>query len=950
MANLNTTQPSFSSGIISTELFSRIDFNKIATGLKQCENFVIRPAGGAQFRTGTKYISGIGYEASDGDSNVKLIPFQIDRDNGYCLEFTTNQMRVYHHGELVVLPDDKSRVYTLNTPFTDVSDLKYVQHKNKMYIVSSKVAPQVLTCGGRAVWGIKAMNFNPTLAAPTEVVINKESAKNGDIVVNFDRWQYAVSRVDSEDNESMPTYSNIISSDIDITNQNITIKITGESCHHYNVYRVKGGEFYLIYKLPYNGTTTTLKDISYALNESKSPIEKFTAFDSEKPQAVGIWNQRLILGNTNSNPNTIWGSRVGKFEDFTSTPQQLADEGFELTLADNTTDYIRSFVTLDNLIVFTASKVWRITGTSISNMNAFIESYTGISDLIPATTKKSVLYIDNSKDTVANFIYSYELNGYTGQNLDILCRSLMDGYSLKSVTFRDNPFSEFYAVRSDGTLLALTYLREENIYAWHKHTTQGKFIDICSVKSSGNDELYCVVARPISASVTRKYLYVEQFANYIGQNEGVDSAWHLDCAQRFGGTVVQYQSKKFVNTDTTTSTIKEVGNAYTEYFSLDQGLYEITLVGSGGGSSSAAGGRGALGKFRVQLPKGTYNIKLNNGGAGAGAYIRNNNAYAGADSIFEGNGIIATAGGGTGGHARRKGGEAGKSGIFSLVTSYDYTLLDSSGESRYVKESYYDNTLNGWGAGGDNAGLSDTSAGRAGKGGYIKIVKYSSGQREIDDPDGIFYTSLSAAQSYRPVVFTDKALTNGRSGIATKSDLDVKSPLTISGKLYYYKSSEVLNINNITGLDRFNGMKVGIVQNGNFYETNINNGTLIPPEDEGTVLIGLTYEGVIETIPAEQQYSNGGTSVGTMRKIYDGVLSYYRSRGLWYGVSYDKLYEVKPYPDFDYAGNIPLETGKLLLRVADGFSIEKTFFVVQKSPFPALVQSITLGSTYNGKA
>ena len=97
------------------------------------------------------------------------------------------------------------------------------------------------------------------------------------------------------------------------------------------------------------------------------------------------------------------------------------------------------------------------------------------------------------------------------------------------------------------------------------------------------------------------------------------------------------------------------------------------------------------------------------------------------------------------------------------------------------------------------------------------------------------------------------------------------------------------------------------------------------------------------------KYSSGNSTVGVNRKVNDGVLSYYRSRGLWYGRDIDKLYEVKPYTQDTYGENIPLETGKLTLKVADGFSSESSFVVVQKNPFPALVQSITLGSTYNGK-
>ena len=76
MADFNSTQPSFSAGIISTELFSRIDFAKLASGVRQCENFEVRPAGGAAFRTGTEFIA----EVKDSTSDVNMIEFSESRE------------------------------------------------------------------------------------------------------------------------------------------------------------------------------------------------------------------------------------------------------------------------------------------------------------------------------------------------------------------------------------------------------------------------------------------------------------------------------------------------------------------------------------------------------------------------------------------------------------------------------------------------------------------------------------------------------------------------------------------------------------------------------------------------------------------------------------------------------------------------------------------------------
>ena len=98
MAKTNITQPSFSSGIISTELFSRIDFSKVTSGLKECLNWVVRPAGGVVYRVGTRHIAPTKYPLKQ----VSLIPFVFNRKDSLCLELGDKYIRFYKNGALIL--------------------------------------------------------------------------------------------------------------------------------------------------------------------------------------------------------------------------------------------------------------------------------------------------------------------------------------------------------------------------------------------------------------------------------------------------------------------------------------------------------------------------------------------------------------------------------------------------------------------------------------------------------------------------------------------------------------------------------------------------------------------------------------------------------------------------------------------------------------------------------
>ena len=172
----------------------------------------------------------------------------------------------------------------------------------------------------------------------------------------------------------------------------------------------------------------------------------------------------------------------------------------------------------------------------------------------------------------------------------------------------------------------------------------------------------------------------------------------------------------------------------------------------------------------------------------------------------------------------------------------------------------------------------------------------------------------------------------------------------LNGLEYQVEEKDEASITEMDGLERFEGQEVTVLADTNVYKNvPVEDGKITLEIEASSVLVGYPYRGIIETIPVELKYSSGNTTIGTNKKIVDGTLTYYRTRGLQYGRDINHLYEIKPYTSSTYSDYIPLETGKLLLKIADGFNIENTFVIVQDNPLPALVQSITLGSVINGK-
>ena len=160
-------------------------------------------------------------------------------------------------------------------------------------------------------------------------------------------------------------------------------------------------------------------------------------------------------------------------------------------------------------------------------------------------------------------------------------------------------------------------------------------------------------------------------------------------------------------------------------------------------------------------------------------------------------------------------------------------------------------------------------------------------------------------------------------------DYDIKTPKTI------VEGGNVVEIDDVD----FNGYTV---ENGQI---------TLPDRIEliGDVLVGLPYYAVMETIPLEFQDNNGNSTIGRKKTINEAYLRYGDSRGLTYKTmnhEYDAGIAKK-----DVADNAQfLERGQVRLDTNSEFRWDSTIKILQRQPYPARLESITLGITFNDKS
>lgn len=173
---------------------------------------------------------------------------------------------------------------------------------------------------------------------------------------------------------------------------------------------------------------------------------------------------------------------------------------------------ITHMVAGNDLILLTEGNEWTISGsetvtpTSITPQSQ--QSY-GANDVAPIRSGNRIVYVQRRGSIVRDMGYNYDTDSYAGMDLTLLVRNLVRGYELTDSAFAQEPDSVVYFVRSDGVLLALTYLHEQKVYGWSHLVTDGAVESVCAVSEGNRDIVYIVVKRTIEGSVVR---YIERFA------------------------------------------------------------------------------------------------------------------------------------------------------------------------------------------------------------------------------------------------------------------------------------------------------------------------------------------------------------------------------------------------------------------------------------------------------
>ena len=195
------------------------------------------------------------------------------------------------------------------------------------------------------------------------------------------------------------------------------------------------------------------------------------------PRCVSFFEQRLVFAGTSQQPQTIFFSKSGDYENMASGTND--DDAMVYTIASNQVNAIQAMKATRTLIVMTTGGEYSVSSGASqdaitpTNINIRKQSNYGSAGVDALSIGNATIFLQRAKRKIRELAYNFDTDGYVAPDLTILADHVSES-GLTDMAYQQEPHSVVWAVRNDGQLAGLTYNRLENVVAWHRHIFGGK--------------------------------------------------------------------------------------------------------------------------------------------------------------------------------------------------------------------------------------------------------------------------------------------------------------------------------------------------------------------------------------------------------------------------------------------------------------------------------------------
>lgn len=273
---------------------------------------------------------------------------------------------------------------------------------------------------------------------------------------------------------------------------------------------------------------------------------KISAFNAEYgyPSAVAIFEDRLWFGGTEKDPQTFWGSKTNLFDDFEPVNGE-ADSAVQFTLSSNKINPIQWLSGEDQLIIGTKGGEYTASGENneaITPDNIKVIKRSGFgaaANVQPVYVDSAIIMAQRNGKRVHELIYDFNTDRYQGADLTELSDDIT-GTGVKSITYQSSPFRQVLALTNEKDLIAMTYVRDQEVKAWTKYVIGAAGGGVGDVESiaviphpdGDEDQVWMIVKRTLVGQTKR---WIEYLEKPFEEGDAIADAYFVDGGSTYSG-------------------------------------------------------------------------------------------------------------------------------------------------------------------------------------------------------------------------------------------------------------------------------------------------------------------------------------------------------------------------------------------------------------------------------
>lgn len=550
MPRVTTVQTNFTAGELTPRISGRTDLERYQQGAEILENVIPLLHGGARRRDGWRYVAA----AKNAGKAARLVPFVFSTTQAYVLEVGDQYLRFFKDGVQIAGP------YEIATPLleTELFDFDYAQGADTMVATHQAHFPARLRRFADNNWVYDNIPFDvqpfdeighsfantltlslATVGAGRTATASAATFLNGDVgrtiyyqggfatitaftsnvlvtitissafpTVNIPASVWTLGGSPQE--TVTPGASSPVETSTTLTSAALDIWRAGDVGKYV---RINGGLMLIttftsvtvvqaLIKEPLTGVVAAPKN-SWTLEASVWSVA------NGYPRACTFYQQRLVLGGSTAFPQTLWGSTIGAYLDFTLGV--FDDDAFSYTLASDQINPILHLVASKILFALTYGGEFTIKGgveKAITPTNVQVDSQTayGTASVRPARAAKDVLLLQRSLLKLRAMAYDIDSGEYDAPDMTVFAEHITQP-GIKDLCYAQEPDPLVYAPRIDGVVATMTVSRVQEVTAWARQITDGVVESVCSVPSTTGDQVYALIRRVVNGATVR---YIER--------------------------------------------------------------------------------------------------------------------------------------------------------------------------------------------------------------------------------------------------------------------------------------------------------------------------------------------------------------------------------------------------------------------------------------------------------